>query len=64
MTDGEVAETDVVLRRVVVVGDIRPPVLKAEPREDSEDIALDLLAKGLEDAWFTYVSPLRKDGES
>ena len=53
MTDGEVAETDVVLRRVVVVGDIRPPVLKAEPREDSEDMAEDLLAKGLEDAWLT-----------
>ena len=53
MTDGEVAETDVVLRRVVVFGDIRPPVLKAEPREDSEDMAEDLLAKGLEDAWLT-----------
>ena len=50
MTDGEVAETDVVLRRVVVDGDMGPPVLNAEPREDSEDMAEDLLAKELEDA--------------
>ena len=46
MTEGEVAEIDVVLRRVVFVGDIRPPVLKTEPSEDSEDIAEDLLANG------------------
>lgn len=46
MTEGDVAETDVVLRRVMLVGDMRPPLLKTEPNEDSEDIAEDLLAKG------------------
>ena len=64
MTEGEVAETDVVRRRVAFVGDIRPPLLKTEPSEDSEDIAEDLLANGWVDAWLTYANPLRKGGES
>jgi hypothetical protein len=49
MTDGEVAETDVVLLRETNVGDILPPLLIAEARDDSEDMAEDVLANGCVD---------------
>ena len=49
MTEGDVADIDVVLRRETLDGDILPPLLKAEPREDSEDIADDELANGCVD---------------
>lgn len=46
MTEGDVAEIDVVLRREAFVGDIIPPLLIPEARDDSEDIAEDVLANG------------------
>lgn len=52
-TVGAVAESDVVLRREVDVGERCPALPVADTREEEEDIAEVALAKGWVDDWLT-----------